>query len=137
MVRSDIPGRRPNRDRRQYDEFRESVAAPVPNRTYRSAVETHDRAGVAETIIRYAALVLGFLLLMRFVVSLFTANVANPLVNFFRTVTNWIVAPFQNFFGGAPAGTGGFFDWAALAALIAVGIIGVLLLSLIRPRDTY
>ncbi|MDF2461282.1 MAG: hypothetical protein K0S68_685 [Candidatus Saccharibacteria bacterium] len=128
--------RRPNQDRRDYDEFRESLAT-TPNRTYRSAVEPDDRTSVMEQVVRVVALVLCFLLAMRFIVSLFTANVSNGFVNFFRATTNWIVAPFQSFFGSPPAGTGGFFDWPALAALICVGILATLLISLMRPRTDY
>jgi uncharacterized protein YggT (Ycf19 family) len=128
------PSRRPNHDRRNYDEFRETLAA---GRTYRSASEPDDRVPVVERVLRYAALVLGALLAMRFIVSLFTGNVANPVVNFFRATTTWIVSPFQTMFGRPPSGTGGFFDWPALAALIVVGLLAWLLISLLRTRTDY
>jgi uncharacterized protein YggT (Ycf19 family) len=132
---TETPSRRPNHDRRNYDEFRESLAAP--GRTYRSAIEPDDRVSLVERIIRYAALVLGFLLAMRFLVSLFTGNVANPIVNFFRATTNWVVSPFQTVIGRPPTGTGGFFDWPALVALIVVALLSLLILGLLRPRTDY
>ena len=96
---------------------------------------TDDSVSVLEQIVRYVAVLLGLLLGLRFVVSLFTANVGNGFVNFFRVTTDWLVTPFQTLFGRPPAGTGGFFDWPALAALIVVAVIATLLISLMRPRE--
>jgi hypothetical protein len=127
-----------NRDRRHYDEFKETLATPIPNDNYRSSVESgEDRTSIADRIIRYAAVILGLLLAIRFVSSLFTANVGNPLVNFFRVTTNWIVSPFQAVIGSSASSVGGFYDWPALVALAAVVVIAALLISLMRPRDTY
>src|SRR6185437_14486216 len=71
-----------NRDRRHYDDFRESVAAPVPNRTYRSAVELEDRSSVAERVVRVVAVVLGILLAIRFVINLFSYPRTSGFANF-------------------------------------------------------
>ena len=127
-----------NQDRRKYDEFKETLATPIPNQSYRSEVENgEDRTWIADRIIRYAALILGLLLAIRFVSSLFTGNVGNPVINFFRITTNWIVSPFQAVVGSTASSVGGFYDWPALAALVAVAVIAALLISLMRPRHTY
>lgn len=137
MARSDT-GRRPNRDRRKYDEFRETLATPIANNSYRSEIaHGESRVWIVDRIIRYAAIILVLLLAIRFVSSLFTANIGNPLVNFFRVTTNWIVSPFQVVVGSTASPVGGFYDWPALAALVAVAVIATLLINLMRPRDTY
>jgi hypothetical protein len=138
MVRSDNAGRRPNRDRQKYDEFRETLSTPMPNQTYRSEVEhIGRRASIIDRIIRYASVVLSGLLAIRFVIALLTANVDNPLIGFFRITTDWIVSPFQAVLGISTPAVGGFFDWPTLAALIVVVVIAMLLLRSVRPRDTY
>jgi hypothetical protein len=142
-TRPDIPDPKPDqpsrRDRRDYDEFHETLAAPAPARTYRSERDTsrtdYDRVSVLEEIVRYVSVLLGLLLGVRFVISLFTANATGGLTGFLRSTTNWIVAPFQTLFGRPPSGTGGFFDWPTLAALVVVAIITTLLISLLRPRE--
>jgi len=123
-----------NRDRRHYDDFRETVAAPMPNRTYRSAVELEDRSSVAERIVRIAAMVLSILLAIRFVINLFSAPHTSGFANFIYGTTDWAVRPFQYLFGHAAATTGGFFDWPALAAIVATGIVASILIALLRPR---
>ena len=119
-----------NRDRRHYDDFRESVAAPVPNRTYRSTVELEDRSSVAERVVRVVAVVLGILLAIRFVINLFSYPRTSGFANFIYATTNWAVQPFQFLFGQPATTTGGFFDWPALAAIVAVGIIASILIAL-------
>lgn len=133
-VARDREAARLNRDRRQYDDFRESVAAPVPNRTYRSAVELEDRSSIAEQIVRIVAVVLGILLALRFIINLFSYPKTSGFANFIYATTNWAVKPFQYLFGQPAATTGGFFDWPALAAIVAVGIIASILIALLRPR---
>ena len=125
-----------NRDRQHYDNFRESIATPVPNRTYRSQADTlSDRSTIPERVIRYVAVILGALLAIRFIVNLFvTPAHAGYAAHLVYAATNWAVRPFQLLFGQPPTTMGGFFDWPALASLIAVGIIASILISLIRPR---
>jgi uncharacterized protein YggT (Ycf19 family) len=136
MAKTNTSGHKPNRDRRDYDEFRESLATPVQGRTYRSVIDNEDdRVSVPEEIVRYLAVLLGLLIALRFVTSLFTADTANWLTGFLRPATDWVVMPFQTLFGRPPAGTGGFFDWPALAALFVVAVISTLLISLLRPRE--
>jgi hypothetical protein len=138
MVRSDNTGRRSNRDRQKYDEFRETLSTPMPNQTYRSEVEhIGRRASIIDRAIRYLAVILSGLLAIRFVIALLTASVDNPLVGFFRFTTDWIVTPFQAVLGISTPSAGGFFDWPTLAALIAVAVIATLLIRSVRPRDTY
>jgi uncharacterized protein YggT (Ycf19 family) len=132
LRQEEIARRRASRD----DDFRETLAPPVPNQTYRSRVDYIDnRASVAEQLIRYVAVVLSLLIVGRFIASLFSSDRSNGLVNFFYATTDWIVRPFQALFGTPPSSTGGFFDWPAVAALIVVGVLATLLISLIRPRD--
>jgi hypothetical protein len=127
-----------NRDRRKYDEFKETLATPIPNDSYRSEVEHgEDRVWIVDRIIRYAAIVLGLLLVIRFIASLFSSSVTSPLVNFFRVTTNWLVSPFQAVLGSSASAIGGFYDWPALAALAAVVVVATLLISLMRPHSTY
>ncbi|HEY2004784.1 MAG TPA: hypothetical protein VGH44_06770 [Candidatus Saccharimonadia bacterium] len=123
-----------NRDRRHYDDFRETVAAPMPNRTYRSAVELENHSSVAEQIVRIAAVILGILLAIRFVINLFSYPRTSGFASFIYGTTNWAVQPFQYLFGHAATTSGGFFDWPALAAIVATGIIASILIALLRPR---
>lgn len=134
MAKPDTSRGRPNQDRYDYDEFRESLATPVHGRTYRSAPDEVPRVSVLEEIVRYGAVLLGLLLTLRFVTSLFTTNNAG-FAGFFRPTTDWLVVPFQTLFGRPPASTGGYFDWPTLAALLVVAVIATLLISLMRPRS--
>jgi uncharacterized protein YggT (Ycf19 family) len=116
-------------------EFRETLAAPVPNRTYRSEVDlTESRAAVTEQIIRFATALLSALLAIRFIVSLFTSDRGNALAGFFYATTDWLVRPFQAVLGQPPAGSEGlgFFDWPALAALALTLLVATLLIRFIR-----
>jgi Flp pilus assembly protein TadB len=124
---------RANRDRQHYDSFRESVATPVPNRTYRSDVDlVSDRPGTAERVVRYVAVALGALLAVRFVINLFATSHTGGFTAFIYATTNWMVRPFQLLLGQPPASTGGFFDWPALAALVVVGIVASVIIGLMR-----
>jgi hypothetical protein len=78
---------------------------------------------------------------LRFVLKLFGAN---PESQFVTWIYNWsapFVAPFNNIFGTNATSTGtgtvttGYFDWAALIALIVVGaIVAVIGGALARRR---
>ena len=126
--------RAPVSDRR-YDEFGESMATPVPNRTYRSSVETvDDKSSLVEQVVRYVAVILGALLAIRFVINLFSGYRSSGFTNFIYATTNWMVRPFQALFGQPAASTGGFFDWPAIAAIVTVGIVAGILIALLRPR---
>jgi uncharacterized protein YggT (Ycf19 family) len=130
---------RPGASRRNrpddYEEFHESLAAPAANRTYRSEVDlATDRASTAEQVVRFISTILGTLLTIRFLISLFTADRTNGLVNFFYATTDWMVRPFQLLFNQTPAGSGGFFDVPALVALAVLGFLTWLVLRTIRPR---
>jgi uncharacterized protein YggT (Ycf19 family) len=125
-----------NRNRPEQSEFHETLAAPIPNRTYRSEIDrTESHTNIAEQIVRAVATTLGVLLALRFITSLFSANRDDGLVNAIYTLTDWIVQPFQAVLGGAPTSTSGFFDWAALAALVVLSILAAFIGRLIRtPR---
>jgi uncharacterized protein YggT (Ycf19 family) len=132
-----------NHDRPAPDNnFHESLAAhapapatPIPNRTYRSEVDlTESHASTAEQIVRFIATLLDTLLVLRFVTSLFSADRSNGLVNALYALTDWLVKPFQALFG-APTGTGGFFDWPALTAIVVVSVLATLIIRFVRtPR---
>jgi uncharacterized protein YggT (Ycf19 family) len=124
----------PRRERRGYDDFGESIATPVPNRTYRSDVDLiADRPTAFEQFIRYVAVILGTLIAVRFVINLFNTGRSRSFINFFYTLTDWVVKPFQAVLGQPPSGTGGYFDWPSLAALIVVGVVASLLIWMLRP----
>jgi uncharacterized protein YggT (Ycf19 family) len=124
-----------NRDRRQYDEFRETLATPLPNRAYRDRIETPIvQPTPLELTIRVIAILLSALIAVRLLFGLFNANHATPVVNLVYGLTDWIVQPFQSLFGTPGSGIGGYFDWPAVAAIIVVGIFAGLLVGLIRPR---
>jgi uncharacterized protein YggT (Ycf19 family) len=118
------------------DEFHETLAQPMPNRTYRSEIEQADAPSALEQLVRYVAVVLDLLLAVRFIVSLFTTDTANSFVAFIFGLTNWLVAPFQVLFGATPTGSaGGYFDWSALAAIAVVSLLAALIIRLLQgPR---
>jgi uncharacterized protein YggT (Ycf19 family) len=124
---------------RRDDDFRETLAAPIPNRTYRSEIEDFEHPSALEQLVRYVAVLLDVLLAIRFVISLFTTNTTNSFVAFIYGLTNWLVAPFQALFGHAPANaTGGYFDWAALAAMVVVSVLAALIIRLLQgPKEEY
>ena len=131
------PARRPPYRRRPLnpnENFHESLAQPVPNRTYRSQVDLTDTpASPIEQIVRLLASLLCLFLTLRFVTNLFTSG-ANGWTNFVHAATNWLVRPFQSFFPQPVISSGGTFDWPAVAAFIAVIIAAAILVRLTRPR---
>lgn len=83
------------------------------------------------------------LLGLRFVFHLFGANPASQLVSW---VYNWsapFVAPFNNIFGTNATATGtgtvttGYFDWAALIALVVIGLIVAVIGSALARRSPH
>jgi hypothetical protein len=68
------------------------------------------------------------------VINLFVSNTTGGFTGFIYALTNWAVRPFQLLFGQPTVTSGGFFDWPALAAIIAVGIIASIVIALIRPK---
>jgi uncharacterized protein YggT (Ycf19 family) len=128
-------GQRDHETETDQTEFHETLAEPVPNRTYRSEIEEAQPSAL-ESLVRYVAVILDILLAVRFVISLFTTNTANGFVAFVYGLTNWLVAPFQALFGQTPTGsTTGYFDWSALAAIVVVSLLAMLILRLLRgPR---
>jgi hypothetical protein len=131
------PARRPPYRRRPLnpnDNFHESLAQPVPNRTYRSQVDLIDNpASPLEQVVRLLASLLCFLLVLRFITSLFTST-ASGWTNFIHALTNWLVQPFQSFFPQPTISSGGTFDWPAVAAFISVIILATILVRLTRSR---
>ncbi|MDB5178859.1 MAG: hypothetical protein JWN01_802 [Patescibacteria group bacterium] len=127
--------RRRTRAREDSETFRETLAAPIPNQTYRSQVDLIDtRPSAIEQAVRLIATLLSLLLVGRLIAGLFTTSPTNGYLSFFYAATNWMVWPFQAIFGQPPINTtGGFFDWPAVAALVAVSLIAGLLIRAIRP----
>ena len=142
MVKQNTPNTNsdPQRDRTTgenppYDEFRESLATPLPNKAYRDRIETPTlQPTPLELTIRVVALLLSGVIAIRLLFGLFNANHATPVVNLVYSITDWIVQPFQTLFGTPNTGLGGYFDWPAVAAIIVVGIFAGLLVGLIRPK---
>ena len=140
MTKSDITrtenGRRTpkiTRQQRDYDEFRETLATPMPSQTYRSDLDIDaTTTSSVEQAIRIAATLLGALVALRFLANLFTTDTGNTLVNFVRTVTDWLVQPFDIVFGRIPLGNGAI-DLSAVAAMVVVAAIAAILIRLMRP----
>lgn len=131
-TRSSGPARRPP----VKSQFRESLAAPVPARTYRSPALPATRPGTLEMLIRYIAVILGLLLALRFVISLFKSTRTGTAVGALYGLTDWIVRPFERVLPQPPASSmvTGYFNWAAIAALAVVLIVTAILLRLARPK---
>jgi uncharacterized protein YggT (Ycf19 family) len=132
------PARRPPYRRRPLnpeENFRESLAQPVPNRTYRSQVDLTDTpATPIEQIVRLAASLLSLLLALRFITNLLTSNSGGGWVHFINSATNWLVTPFKGFIPQPSISSGGTFDWPALVALLMVAILATILVRLTRHR---
>jgi hypothetical protein len=128
-----------------YEEFRETLAMRgttyqddiVPDEPYQTETTTvyGHRISAAEQLIRAVTGLLSALLALRFVVALFSANPANPIVNVVFNTTNWLVRPFQNWFGTMPSGGGGYIDLPALATIVAVTLVGWVISLLVRDYD--
>ncbi len=86
-----------------------------------------------------ATIIICTLLVIRFVVELFTTSRTNEAIRATFRATDWAVAPFQAVIGHVPAQsvTMGTFDWSALAAIVAAIIISALLIAALRPRVRY
>ena len=90
-----------------------------------------------EQLVRYVAVLLDALLLVRFITSLFSGNTSNAFVAFIYGLTNWLVKPFQALFNQTPVTSGtGFFDWPAIAAIVVVTVLAAIIIRLLRSsRD--
>ena len=77
------------------------------------------------------------LLILRFVLLLIGANIANAFVMWVYNWSSPFVAPFANIFGqhaiaaGQGAVTQSIFDWTTLIALVFYALIGALLVRLL------
>ena len=77
------------------------------------------------------------LLILRFLLLLVGANIANPLVMWIYDWSSPFVAPFANIFGQHAVTTGqgvvipSIFDWTTLIALVFYALIGALLVRLL------
>lgn len=127
----------PEGERLGDDEFLETLAQPMPNRTYRSQIEADAGPTALEQLVRYVAVLLDILLAVRFAVSLFSANTANSFVAFIFGLTNWLVTPFQVIFGSPQTGANtGYFDWSALVAIVVVSVLAGLIIRLLQGPQT-
>lgn len=141
MNRLNSPAPRRRLRPRDYDGFRETLAAPAP-RTYRDDI---DRAPIRpsyarvtptmEQIVRIGATILNTLLVVRFIVALFTTNTGNAFVNIIFNSTTWLVRPFQYLFGAPPSGGGGYIDLPALGAIAVITLAAWIISSLVRDYD--
>jgi hypothetical protein len=129
----------PNRERRRYDRFHETLLTTVPNRTYRTRVDARlSDVPLTARIIRFIAGLLVILLAIRFAINLYYLNNAGDWTTFFYLTTDWAVRPFQKLFGETSfIGTKGFVDWATLAAIITTLIVAWLFWLLLRPKARY
>ncbi len=117
-----------------YDEFRESVAAPV-SPAYQERIIERDVVyadSTAEQVVRIVAAILVGLLALRFIVALFATDVINGFSLVVFNATEWLVSPFQVLFSSPFTGAGGFFDLPAIAAAVAVMLVAWGINALIR-----
>ncbi|HUD11463.1 MAG TPA: hypothetical protein VMS08_03560 [Candidatus Saccharimonadia bacterium] len=121
----------------EYDEFRESLAAPIPNNSYRSDVDLiDDEPPAAEQIIRWIAGILILLLAVRFLIDYLSPDRFGAWASFFYVSTNWAVQPFQSLYGQSfVIGPTGFLDWAALTAIAAISAVAWIIVRLLRPKS--
>lgn len=148
MNRIDSPTPRRRVRQRDYDDFRETLAAPAP-RTYRRDLSRHsapdmaptrpdsyDRAlSPAEQVIRIVAGILNTLLVLRFLTSLFSTDTRNPVVNTMFGATDWLVRPLQYLFGTPPQSGGNYLDLPALAMIGIITLTAWIITSLMRDYD--
>ncbi|MDN5275626.1 MAG: hypothetical protein JWN33_275 [Candidatus Saccharibacteria bacterium] len=77
---------------------------------------------------------------LRFIFELFGADPASPFVTWIYSLSTPFVAPFAGIFGqnatitGAGVVTTSTFDWAALVALVIIGIVFGILARVLTPR---
>jgi YGGT family len=118
-------------------QFRESLPAAVPNRTYRSKIEAPSPTA-AQVIVRIIATVLGALLAIRFIIELFTTSRSLLLARSIFELTDWAVWPFQRVIGASPqaSAVNGTFDWSVVLALLVIIGLAWYVLAKLR-RDPY
>lgn len=140
MSRLNSPAPRRRLRPRDYDDFRETLAAPAP-RTYRDdIIRTPARPGYTrstpsmEQIVRIAATILNTLLVVRFIVALFSTDTSNTFIKIILNATTWLVRPFQYLFGTPPSG-GSYFDLPALGAIAVITLAAWIISSLVRDYD--
>jgi uncharacterized protein YggT (Ycf19 family) len=118
------------RKHNEHAEFHESLTTAAPD-DYRTLSERDINVAaatsVAEQLLVALAVILSALLVVRFFTHMFSNNQAIGFVNFFNVATDWMAQPFQGLFQTVPAGTSGFFDIPAIAALVVVGALAYLL----------
>ena len=121
---------------KRYDEFRESLAAPMPNSSYRSKIDRiDDEPSSLEQTLRTVAGFLILLLAVRFFIDLYSLNRFGAWASFFYLLTNWAVSPFLGIFGQSQViAATGFVDWAALVSIAVTATIAWIMIRLIRPR---
>lgn len=121
MAKNRIHGRRRN----DYDDFHESITPTMPN-DYQTVserdVNVAAASSVAEQLVVAVAYILSALLAVRFFTHLFSNDTANGFVNFMNGTTDWMAQPFQSVSGAAS-----FFDFGAIVAVVAVGVLAYLL----------
>ncbi|HEY6736810.1 MAG TPA: hypothetical protein VI322_03780 [Candidatus Saccharimonadia bacterium] len=113
--------------RRRYDDFHETLNAPI-DRDYTSYWPVTN-------VISAIAGILDALLLIRFVVHLFTSDTAIGLVALIQGLTNWLVAPFDGLIGTTPTTGSGYVDWPALLAVVVISLIAALIMRVTRSAD--
>jgi uncharacterized protein YggT (Ycf19 family) len=121
---------------RRNDEFRETLAAPMPNSSYRSEIDLIDEAPSSlEQAVRTVAGFLILLLTIRFIVSFISLDRSGAWASLFYPLTNWAVSPFLPVFGQSSViQTSGFVDWATLTAIFVTTITTWIVIKAIRPR---
>ena len=120
----------PNRRNDDYDEFHETMNPAVSTdyqQQSRVDTNTDHTSSMGEQIVRTVASVLSALLLLRLLTHLFSNNQTNGFVGLVNGLTDWMATPFQGLFQNVPAGTSGFFDIPAIAALISVMVLAYLI----------
>ena len=127
-----------NQSKQNYDEFRETLASPIPNSTYRTEIDLIDgKPSLLEQLVRFVAVALTFLLGVRFLINLFTLNRSGDWASFFYVTTNWAVEPFQNVLNvPTVTSSNSFVDWAALAAIAVIAIVAWILIILLHPKSS-
>jgi len=116
--------------RDDYDDFHESMSPTMTGDSGRVSerdVNVVAATSVAEQLVSALAYIFSALLAVRFFTHLFSNDTVNGFVNFMNATTDWLAVPFQALFQSVPAGTSGFFDIPAIAAIIVVMVLGYLI----------
>lgn len=128
----------PRKSGRNYDtNFRESLSASIPNRTYRTRIDVPTGPSLLELVIRFGAAVMVTCLILRFAIEAITARTGDGLVRAIDLVTSWLVAPIQGALGAHAQTAAGYIDWAVLIAIIVVIGLASVLSKLTRKRLSY